>query len=54
MKVAAVHPGVFLHGTTLRHVAAPVQAVFLGVYWTIEDVATVPDATVRVFEEGFL
>ena len=53
LKVAVVSRGVVIHGATLRHAAAPVYAVFIGVFWTAED-AFVHDGTARVFEEGFL
>ena len=53
MKVAVVAPGVVLQGATLRHVVAPFQAVFLGVFFTAEDDVHIDD-TARVSEEGFL
>ena len=53
LKVAVVPPGVELHGATLRHVVAPVHAVVLGVFFTLEDVVA-QDTTTRVSEEGFL
>ena len=53
LKEAVVAPGVVLHGATLRHVVAPFHAVFLGVFWTLQEVVAL-DATARVFEEGFL
>ena len=53
VKVAVVQRGRELHGATLRHVAAPFHAVFLGVFRT-GDYGVVQDVTARVFEEGFL
>ena len=53
LKVAVVYQGVVLRGATIRHVAAPVCAVFLGVFISVGD-TVVPGATARVFEEGFL
>ena len=53
LKVAFVAPGVVLHGATLHHVVAPVHAVVLGVFFTLEDVVA-QDGTARVSEEGFL
>ena len=53
VKVAVVPLRVVIHGATLRHVAAPFHAVFIGVFRS--DVYVVAlDATARVFEEGFL
>ena len=53
LKETVVANGLVIHGATLRHVVAPVQAVFLGDFFTLEDVI-IRDGTARVFEEGFL
>ena len=52
-KVAVPQRRIVVHSATLRHVAAPFHAVFLGVF-NSEVYVVATDVTARVFEEGFL